>query len=224
MNVQSVQGDEPPKEPCTTWEDDGDEDSPLVKEPTMASKDPEDPSAQIDKRGIIVSFVLLILSVPALIGAWCWPALVIGLISGTVTAAARALGHFISFGITGALMIAVNIYMYWSARKKRSGKYKYAPLLLTILAALLIMADLTRHVLQDTNVWPSGPWPGSSEYREGCPQENMKCLSVLGVFFTVICTYSGFVLLFVGTMWNANIVAKLKKIKKQWKVLRAAQK
>jgi len=148
---------------------------------------------------------------------------VIGLISGTITAAARVLGHYISFGVTLAMMIGVNIYIFYCGLTKRRGQSfwkRFGPMLFTILASILIMADLVRHLLQDLNVWPSGPWPGSSEYRVGCDTETMRCLSVLGVFFTVIATYSGFVLLFIGTMWNANLVGKLKQIKVKWQQLR----
>jgi len=176
-----------------------------------------------DKKGLIMSMVILLLSIPALIGAWCWPALVIGLISGTVTAAARVLGHYISFGVTATMMIGVNSYILYccmTKRRKQPFCKKYGPLILTFFAALFIMADLTRHLLQDLNLWKSGPWPGSSEYRPDCPTETMKCLSILGVFFTVIATYTGFILLFIGTMWNANIVTKLKQIKRKWNELR----
>jgi len=150
---------------------------------------------------------------------------VIGLLSGVVTAAARSLGHYISFGITLSMMIGVNCYIGYKSRQ-RKGKffYKYGPLFLTIAAALLIMADLTRHVLQDVNIWPSGPWPGSSEYRNGCNEETVRCLSVLGIFFTIIATYSGFICLFIGTMWNANIIAKFRQVRKQWNALRAGAK
>jgi len=147
---------------------------------------------------------------------------VIGLLSGAVTAAARSLGHYISFAVTLSMMIGVNAYIFHKSRQRKGTFFhKRGPLCFTILAALLIMMDLTRHVLQDLNYWKSGPFPGSSEYRPGCEQENMECLSVLGVFFTVIATYGGFVCLFIGTMWNANILQKLKQIKRQWSALRA---
>jgi len=82
------------------------------------------------------------------------------------------------------------------------------------------MADLTRHVLQDADVWPAGPWPGSSQYRPGCPDESLDCLSVVGWIFTFALTYGGFAVLFVGTMWNANICEKLADLKAKWKELR----
>jgi len=121
------------------------------------------------------------------------------------------------------MMIGVNLYIVYCCEKKRKGQSvwnKYGPLVFTVVAALLIMADLTRHLLQDLNVWPSGPWPGSSQYRADCPIETVRCLSVVGVFFTIIATYLGFILLFIGTMWNANIMTKLKQIKMKWTQLR----
>jgi len=121
-------------------------------------------------------------------------------------------------------MICVNMYMLYCARTKRKRSksfiHKYGPVLLTTLAALFIMADLTRHILQDLKVWKEGPWPGSSQYRSNCPHENVTCSSEVGVVFTIIFTYTGFILLFIGTMWNANLLTKLKEIRRQWKVLR----
>jgi len=147
---------------------------------------------------------------------------VIGLLSGTVTAAARSLGHYISFGITLAMMIAVSAYMFYCARTKRVGmKYQYHPFIITVVASFLIMADLTRHVLQDLDIWPAGDFPGSSQYRSGCDEENITCLSIIGWLFTIVFTYTGFILLFWGTMWNANLLEKLKSIKRQWKEIRA---
>lgn len=122
-------------------------------------------------------------------------------------------------------MLAVNGYMLHCALKKRKRMTfwkKWGPFMLTFAAMFLILADLLRHVLQDTNVWPEGPWPGSSEYRSNCPKENVTCLSAVGWIFTIICTYTGFVLLFIGTMWNANFVQKIKQVKEEWKRLRKA--
>lgn len=121
-------------------------------------------------------------------------------------------------------MLAVNGYMLHCVFKKRKRMTfwkKWGPFMLTFAAMFLILADLLRHVLQDTNVWPEGPWPGSSEYRSNCPKENVTCLSAVGWIFTIVCTYSGFVLLFIGTMWNANFVQKIKQVKEEWKRLRA---
>jgi len=51
--------------------------------------------------------------------------------------------------------------------------------------------------------------------------EKMRCLTALGVFTTIVCTYLGFVLLAVGTMWNANLVSKLKDARDKWRELRS---
>ncbi len=74
--------------------------------------------------------------------------------SGAVTAGARRLGHYIALGVTGALMLAVNGYMLHCVFKKRKRMTfwkKWGPFMLTFAAMFLILADLLRHVLQDTN-------------------------------------------------------------------------
>jgi len=123
-------------------------------------------------------------------------------IGGTVTATARTLGHWVSFGVTLAMMIGLAIYIGYSA-KRRSGSRcrKWGPTYLTIAAGFLIMADLTRHILEDVGAWPERMgyhnWFGAGEYRDTCPEETMRCLSVMGVLFTIIATYTGFILLVI---------------------------
>jgi len=134
---------------------------------------------------------------------------------------ARSLGHYISASITLAMMIFVVGYTaYKSMDRKGTHWNKYGPTYFVVVASFFIMADLVRHVLQDVGWWPSGQWPGSNEYLPNCPNENMSCLSPIGWIFTVFFTYSGFFLLFVGTMWNANIIGKLKAIRQKWRLLR----
>jgi len=194
------------------------------------------------QKTLCISIFTLLMSIPALIGAWCWPALVIGLISGGVSAGARKLGHWISFGITLFMMILVNCFIYWSLknRNRRKGFCQYwGPFMLTLCCVPFIMADLTRHVLQDTGVWeecyraPDVVWSSScnwasnqykcTEVPPSCiptSEENLTHLSPMGVLFTICFTYLGFILLFIGTLWNANIVKKLKLIKQRWTELR----
>jgi len=146
---------------------------------------------------------------------------VIGLVGGTVSAAARTTGHTISFAVTGTIMLALVIYIRYTA-KNRFGSHwhTYGPTYLCCLAALMIMADLSRHVLQDAEIWPAGPWPGSSQYRPDCHEEAMECLSVVGWIFTIALTYGGFGTLFIGTLWNASICEKLADFKQKWRELR----
>jgi len=146
---------------------------------------------------------------------------VIGVVGGTVTAAARTAGHWISFGLTLAMMIGLCVYVAIK-RKQRWGSWWRinGPLILSFIAAIFIMADVSRHVLQDLEWWPAGPWPGSSEYRPDCHEETFRCLSVLGWVFTVVLTYLGFGLLVVATMWNANICDKVQDFRDKWAELR----
>mmetsp|Transcript_63251 Transcript_63251/g.149902 ORF Transcript_63251/g.149902 Transcript_63251/m.149902 type:complete len:117 (+) Transcript_63251:333-683(+) len=115
-------------------------------------------------------------------------------------------------------MLAVVAFVAHSTKKRKGDSWNvYGPLMLISLAVPLIMADLFRHLLQDQKIWPS---PSSSQYRHGCETENIKCLSAIGAMFTIVFTYSGFILLAIATMWNANLIDKIKKIRKQWKRLR----
>jgi len=115
-------------------------------------------------------------------------------------------------------MLGLNIYIANCSRKRHgSVVQKFGPLACCLVAAMLVMADLTRHVLQDTNMWPE---PGSAQYRHGCHLETFHCLSTVGILFTVVFTYLGFVILAIGTMWNAHLLEKLRDIRTQWRLIR----
>ena len=73
--------------------------------------------AKDERNSLIVSVLSLIISIPALIGACCWPALLIALVGGTLTASLRALGHYLSFGMTFIMMLGLSIYIYEHRRK-----------------------------------------------------------------------------------------------------------
>jgi len=96
------------------------------------------------------------------------------------------MGHWISFGITLAMMLGISVFIAYGARR-RSGTHfnKWGPTYLIVLASVLVMADLVRHVLQDTKLWPE---PSSSQYRPGCHDETFRCLSGIGIVFTIFCT------------------------------------
>jgi hypothetical protein len=51
--------------------------------------------------------------------------------------------------------------------------------------------------------------------------ESIGHLSNVGIVFTIVFTYTGFILLAIAVMWNADIVTKFKKIQVQWHELRA---
>jgi len=144
------------------------------------------------------------------------------------------------------MMILVNCFIFWTLKNRSRNKgcwHYWGPLTFTMIAVPLIMADLVRHLLQDGGVWPECEraahevWPSkcnwsSSQYKcyltpsdspNTCvdgKDENMAHLSPMGILFTICFTYLGFVCLFIGTLWNANIVKKLGEIKRKWRELR----
>jgi len=111
------------------------------------------------------------------------------------------------------IMLAYTIY----GIKARTGTrwHRYGPTFFVALAVPLVMADLCRHLTLDHM---HVGW--MLEYRSGCGSETVRCLTVAGVFFTIVSTYLGFTMLFIGSFWNANICDKLKEIKEKWRQLR----
>eukprot|EP00755_Sulcionema_specki_P004526 Sspe_Gene.30278::Locus_14931_Transcript_1_1_Confidence_1.000_Length_1241::g.30278::m.30278 len=79
---------------------------------------------------------------------------------------------------------------------------------------------------------PHGDWcggviplpPGEDCTCHCIDDETMKNLSPMGWLFTFTFTYTGFALLFIGVMWNADIMQQLRKIHVMWKVMRAEDK
>lgn len=53
--------------------------------------------------------------------------------------------------------------------------------------------------------------------------ETFGYLAPVGLVFTITLTYCGFVLLAIGSLWNADIVSKIKKLKAQCRKLRERQ-
>ena len=81
-----------------------------------------------------------------------------------MTAAARQVGHTISFYITLALMLLVGGVIAreaiagprsWAPTKRE----RWGPTVVMFFAACLIMAEPTRHVITDANIWP---WCGNN--------------------------------------------------------------
>jgi len=53
--------------------------------------------------------------------------------------------------------------------------------------------------------------------------ERVGCLSTIGVLFTIVFTYMGFVLLASATLWNASIGEKIVKFREKWKEIRESR-
>lgn len=147
------------------------------------------------------------------------------------------------------LAILTNIlqFLYGKTKQTRKGMpfpRKWGPFFTLITAMLLLMADLTRHLVNDD--WgtsctelPDGSsiricsadgqcqdaGPKYYEYCKSVPMLNMYSstglggLSAYGWLFTVVCTWAGFICLFIGLCWAINLPAKLAA---QWRELRAA--
>jgi len=114
------------------------------------------------------------------------------------------------------MMIAMLAYTIYSLRNRAPPHCnKYGPLYFVIASVPLVMADLTRHLILDH---VSVHW--LLEYRKGCGHETVVCLTVVGVIFTIVCTYLGFLCLFIGSLWNANICEKIRELRAKWRELR----
>lgn len=50
--------------------------------------------------------------------------------------------------------------------------------------------------------------------------EIFRCLTIIGFMFSILFTYTGFGLLTIGSLWNANLVGKLVLLKEKWGELR----
>jgi len=112
------------------------------------------------------------------------------------------------------MMVGISIYTATGIKRRKGTHWqRYGPTILTVVASILVMLDVSRHVLNDAyNIL--------SEYRHGCHQETWHCLSVFGVFITIIATYLGFGILIAASFWNANICDKVKDFKDLWNELR----
>jgi len=116
------------------------------------------------------------------------------------------------------MMIAVTSYVWYRARFREDfPKYnKWGPFYLTLVAAFLVVLDPTRQFAMDY----TDSLDALSMYVDsGCESETLKCLSPVGWVFTFI-TWIGFTLLVIGTMWNANLMDKLRDIRDKWRELR----
>ncbi|KAH3760452.1 hypothetical protein Pelo_7702 [Pelomyxa schiedti] len=105
---------------------------------------------------------------------------------------------------------AADVGLYSSARH-----WGLLPQLQRTSLPMLSLSDLrwpssqeshSSHVLQDSGIWPA---PYSNQYRPGCDSENVTCLSAIGWFFTIFCTWSGYTCLIWGVLWLAQIHLKV---------------
>ena len=95
--------------------------------------------------------------------------------------------------------------VHWKSKHRGGNRWnKRGPLTLTMASIPLVMLDLTRHVLQDGDVWVD-----SAMYRPGCGHADVRCLSGIGAT-CLLATYLGFAALISGVLWGADIPRKLR--------------
>lgn len=133
----------------------------------------------------------------------------------TASAAAKSFSHSISAAVTLACLTNLTQYVHWKGvTSKRRGSFwrRHGPTILCALAVPLVMLDLTRHLLQDAEIWTG---PSSHMFRPDCSPttglSGIRCLSWTGFFFTIVGTYTGFALLLIGVFWSAGFVGKVKR-------------
>lgn len=165
------------------------------------------------------------------------------------TPSTRSFTHSLTWGIN--LMVVTNMLQFVFAKTKRSRKHlpfcrKWGPFNCILLSLPLMMADLTRHLVNDA--WgtaceeldrdrfphavlgfqnsPGGAFQpiaeGYNKYCKSVPMANeytsTGALSAYGWVFTIFCTWSGFIAMFVGIFWALSLP---QKVMAQWRAIRA---
>lgn len=170
------------------------------------------------------------------------------------SAGLNSLAHSVTFGIN--LAVFTNLAQYLLNRSDG----RRGPFWCIIAATILVMGDLTRHLINDANNWFLVDVSGDKQshysfdfdncvYSIPVIQGSSKCtelglgplivseenalgvdgmsmygpdgsLSVYGWVFTILGTWTGFALLFIGIMWHTGIVSKLRR---QYSLLRGAR-
>ena len=186
----------------------------------VSNEQPPFNSSSSGGKGNLATVVLTILfSFPAIIGSWCWPLLVAGMVGTVATQASKQMAHSISFGIN--LAVTTNVFqLVWHQNRNATkgggngnggGSNKTTskrPVFLVFCSIPLIMLDNVRHVLQDGEM--IGKW--SSMYRsdEKCYHHDFRCLSLVG-WTCQIATTVGFALLLLGVLMSSGAWVKLKR-------------
>jgi len=133
--------------------------------------------------------------------------LIAGLLGVATSEASKQLAHSVSFGVTFVILTNLTQMVYWKSLTRR-GTYwnRHGPTIVAATSIPFVMLDLTRHVLQDGEIWKP---PSSSMYREGCSHSDLRCLSAVGAV-CLLSTYVGFACLIIGVLWSANMGVKLR--------------
>lgn len=163
-----------------------------------------------------------------------------GLLGMASSAGLNSLAHSVTFGIN--LAIFTNLIQFMSSSMKQRGRSSAGPLYCVVIATVCIMADLVRHLINDSVNWslvgkisefkfnfdeceypvtPVGTCKGAGVSGLFVNRQNALgwdlsmynpdgSLSKIGWIFSIGGTWTGFVFLFVGVFWYADIGRKLR--------------
>jgi len=166
------------------------------------------------------------------------------------TAASRSFSHAVTFAIDLAAFTNIVQFAVGKTNRARKGKRfwrKWGPVICIVLATILADADLVRHLINDA--WGTVCVERDSKDTlkvcskdEQCkqldPKFNKYCYSqpmlnefnghgegfphesIYGWVFSIFCTWTGYILLFVGIFWIINLPQKLKA---QWRAVRGTR-
>ncbi|CAK0836058.1 unnamed protein product [Prorocentrum cordatum] len=147
--------------------------------------------------------VNVVLSVIAAIGVNNWGAS-LGLAAcaaGVSTAKTRAVSHSLSWGLHIGALGALAVYVFARTPGDRVSSHpliRWAPFVLVVLGSLMVLLDLTRHVLLDQNI---APVHLHMYNKDG----SLTAVGEMGMY----CTWCGVVLLVIGTGWFLNYQDKI---------------
>lgn len=222
-------------EDCVEW---GDE-SP-VRGLSLTEVNLDAPNDVESRKSFWAALCTVAFSIPALVGSWCWPvvlAAIIPAMKGMNNSSTKSFTHSLTWGIN--LAVLTNMLQFIHAKTKKTRKNmshfrKWGPCYLILLSIFLVLADLTRHLVNDSwgmqnckDVTPDNvtfPHLDKDLEYEVCESHDVASeyndnggLSVYGWVFTIFCTWSGFACMVTGIFWGIGLP---KKVMASWERLR----
>jgi len=202
---------------CKTWEKTPQETTGLLRggeDGTMAETKPLTSSQQVqpqlsgsERRSIFIAVFSVLLSIPALIGAWCWPLVVASILSISVSGTSIHFAHAFTSMITFTIM--TNMAQYVGLKcQSRVGTHlqRWGPFYLAALAVPLVMTDLVWHLIADNALIKDPP----KSYNPECTGPAIACLTAFGWFISIITTWSGYICLFISVFWVIDFHKKIR--------------
>lgn len=150
-------------------------------------------------------FYVMLISIPALVGSCCWPLLIAVIVGIHDIAAAkyREAAHSITFGFHLGIFAVLLPQLFSRTLQQRSqmGYFmKWSPFALAGTGALLVMVDLTRHMMLD-----QGFFEGVFDMYDD--NGHLTFVGKIGV----ACTWLGVIALVIGTSWLTSFSSRLQK-------------